>query len=66
MSDVDALLRERDGLVARGLKGRVAQVDAVLATMGIGVTDDAPVIEATVPVALENTSQAPVKPRGKK
>ena len=34
---VDALLRERDGYVARGRMDRVAQVDAELARHGVAV-----------------------------
>lgn len=63
MSDVAALLREREGLIARGLKGRVAQVDAVLKEMGIGV-DDAPTAPETATVeAPENAMQPAAKPR---
>lgn len=34
MARIEVLLRERAGYVARGLADRVAQVDAVLASMG--------------------------------
>lgn len=63
MSDVTALLNERESYVRRGLKARVAQVDAVLASMGIGVGDSPP-CEAAVEAAPETAMQAaPVKPK---
>ena len=37
MTEVEALLAEREGYAQRGLAGRVAQVDAVLATYGVAV-----------------------------
>lgn len=52
MSDnVASLLREREGYVVRGLKDRVAQVDAQLARLGYAVEETA----AAAPV--ENTSR---------
>lgn len=54
MSDVQALLIERDGYVQRGLKDRAAQVDAVLARMGFsGTPKPAPVVEAAVVAPAE-------------
>lgn len=41
MSDVESLLREREGYVRRGLKDRVAQVDAELARHGFAVEETA-------------------------
>ena len=61
MSDVQALLIERDGYVQRGLKDRAAQVDAVLARMGFGGTPKpapVPVVEAAVAAPAE-TAVAP-------
>lgn len=61
MSDVQALLIERDGYVQRGLKDRAAQVDAVLARMGFGgkpALESTPVVEAAVVAAVE-TAVAP-------
>lgn len=63
MSDVAALLREREGLVVRGLRGRVAQVDGVLKSMGIGVDDD-PTPETTE-ASMPNVEHA-VQPKAKK
>lgn len=37
MSEVEALLREREGYVVRGRKDRVAQVDAELKRLGFEV-----------------------------
>lgn len=41
-SQAEALLAERDGYVARGLTGRVAEVDAALAALNVVVDDTAP------------------------
>jgi hypothetical protein len=56
MSDVDALLAEREGYVRRGLSNRVAQVDAALARFGVVVNDAGPVetADATPPVKSRN------------
>ena len=54
-TQVDSLLAERQGYVIRGMKNRVAQVDAVLASLGYGVTGD----------ELETADAEPVK-RGRK
>lgn len=37
MKEIEALLIEREGYVRRGKKDRVAQVDAILASLGHGV-----------------------------
>jgi hypothetical protein len=37
MSDIDALVREREGYLARGRPDRVAQVDAELRRLGFAV-----------------------------
>jgi hypothetical protein len=39
MADVESLLEERRGYVTRGLKARVAQVDAELAKLGFAVEE---------------------------
>jgi hypothetical protein len=44
VSDVEALVAEREGYVRRGLSHRVAQVDAELARLGIAVE---PQVETT-------------------
>jgi len=56
---IEALLRERAGYVARGLKDRVAAVDSALATLGHKVAPE----RATA--AAPETTSAP-KPRGRK
>lgn len=55
MSDVEALLAERRGYLARGLANRVAQVDAQLAHYGIAV--DASVETASDPDVPENAAR---------
>lgn len=40
MADIEALLVEREGYKRRGLKDRVAQVDAAIETLGVSVSDD--------------------------
>lgn len=62
MSDIEALLRERAGLVQRGLKGRIAQVDAEIKRIGGVVVGDEPP-EAAVLEAPENTMRPKAKPR---
>lgn len=59
MSDVDSLLRERQGYVVRNLPDRVRQVDEQLELHGVRVTSDAlpPEVEAAV-------LSAPVERRG--
>ena len=57
MLSAEALLEERRGYVVRGLTNRVAQVDAQLAKLGIGV-EDAPLEEA---VLSPETEQAVVR-----
>lgn len=56
---IEALLRERDGYVARGLKDRVAEVDASLAALGHKAAPE----KATAP--QPSTATMP-KPRGRK
>lgn len=58
MSNVESLLWEREGYRRRGLKGRVAQVDAALKAAGVSVTDEPVEPEAAVAVAPE-TAMAP-------
>jgi len=60
MSDIEALLAEREGYLRRGLKGRVAQVDAELAKVNIA-TDDTPAADGV----LETTDGKPDKTRGR-
>lgn len=59
MSQIDALLREREGYVARGLADRVRAVDAELAALGYKVAPE----KATAPAP--QTTAAP-KARGRK
>lgn len=59
MDQIDALLREREGYVARGLPDRVKAVDAELAALGHKVAPE----KATAPAP--ETTAAP-KPRGRK
>jgi hypothetical protein len=51
MSDIAALLAEREGYVRRGLANRVVQVDAEIKRLGGVIVDDAPVetADATPP-----------------
>lgn len=53
MSMVEALLLERRGYVVRGLKDRIAAVDAALAVYGIAVEDDTPEAPAALPDGVE-------------
>lgn len=64
MSIVEALLEERRGYVARGLKDRIAAVDAQLKLHGVAV-DDKPVREAAV-IEPEAERAAAPKPRPRK
>jgi hypothetical protein len=57
-NQVESLLFEREGYVRRGLKQRVAQVDAELAKFGIGIES------ASVEPTVETASRA--KPRARK
>jgi len=59
MSEIEALLTEREGYVRRGLKARVAQVDAELKKHGVAV-EDAPKIETA---AIAAPAERAVKPR---
>ena len=54
MSDdrAEALIEERRGYLVRGLRNRVAQIDAELARLGIAVTEEMP---------IETGDAAPVK-----
>jgi len=62
MSRVDALLREREGYVKRGLANRVAQVDAELARFGVAVE---PATEAAADTEVVETAvkRGPGRPR---
>ena len=51
MSYIQALLEEREGYVRRGLKDRVAQVDAVLKQAGNVEVEESTTIEPEVEVA---------------
>lgn len=53
MSDAEALIEERRGYVIRGLKSRIAAVDAELKRLGVAVSDD----------DLETTDATPRKAR---
>lgn len=64
MSDVEALLREREGYARFGRTGRVAEVDAVLKSMGLSVSDK-PLDVDEVGDDLETADAAPVKHRRK-
>lgn len=59
MSEVEALLREREGYVVRGRKDRVAQVDAELKRLGFAVETET--TEAVTPHV-----ERAVTPRGKR
>ena len=69
--DIEALLREREGYLRRGRADRVAQVDAVLATVGLAVADEPladpepPAIE-TADADLDGVETATVVKGGKK
>jgi hypothetical protein len=58
MKEIEALLIEREGYLRRGRKDRVAQVDAVLASMGYGVES------ATVEPDAERATTRKPKKRG--
>jgi hypothetical protein len=62
--NVKSLLEERRGYVARGLKDRIAQVDAQLARLGFVVEDEpaAPAVETADAGPAETTA----KPSGRK
>jgi hypothetical protein len=62
MSRVDALLREREGYLARGLADRVALVDVELARFGVAV-DAAPEVEAATIATPETAARRPGRPR---
>lgn len=55
--EIAALLDERRGYVARGLSGRIAAVDAALATLGYTASETA---------ALDNAPETAAVPRGRK
>lgn len=68
MSMIAALLEERRGYVLRGLRDRVAQVDAEIERLGgVKVVDgpvDVPVEEAVDPVEVEMAvKRGPGRPR---
>lgn len=56
--DIEALMEERRGYVMRGLRDRVAQVDAALAALG-----HAPEIETTAAEPAETAARRPGRPR---
>lgn len=56
-TEVEALLIEREGYLRRGLRDRVAQVDAQLAQFGFAVES------ASVQPAVETASRAKPRPR---
>lgn len=61
MYDINALIEERRGYVVRGLKDRVAQVDALL---GQADYAPAPIEEAANPVEAETAvKRGPGRPR---
>lgn len=64
MNTIEALLEERRGYVARGLRDRVAQVDKALDALGYRV-DSTPRREAAV-VEPESERAVVAKPRGRK
>lgn len=64
MSDMEALLEERRGYVMRGLKDRVAQVDAAIKALGGVVVADVPEVAVEIDAELE-TADAP-KGRGRR
>ena len=61
MSDVEALLAERAGYIARGRKDRAAQVAEVLKGYGIAVDDE--VEEATAGPEETAVRRGPGRPR---
>lgn len=61
---IEGLLVEREGYVRRGLKDRVAAVDAELAALGYRKTKAEPQVEtAAAPRAPETASAKPRAPR---
>jgi hypothetical protein len=56
-TEVESLLIEREGYLRRGLKDRVAQVDAQLALFGIATES------ASVAPSVETASRSKPKPR---
>lgn len=56
-AEVEALLIEREGYVRRGLRDRVAQVDAQLAQFGVAVET------ASVQPEVETASRPKPRPR---
>lgn len=66
---IQGLLDERRGYVVRGEKGRVAEVDAVLAGFGVAVADDgSPITDDEGPAndELETTDGTPDKKHASK
>jgi len=57
---LEALLVEREGYVRRGLKDRVAQVDAAIKALGFGVSDDVETADLEAP---EVARRGPGRPR---
>ena len=62
---IEALLEERRGYVVRGLKDRVAQVDAEIERLGgVKVADEPEVEEAVSPAVVETAvKRGPGRPR---
>ena len=59
MSDrIEALLEERRGYLTSGKKDRAAQVDAVLADLGVGVKKVAPVGDADIEAPESHSTPA--------
>ena len=56
-TEVESLLMEREGYLRRGLKDRIAQVDAQLALFGVAVES------ASVAPSTETASRSKPKPR---
>ena len=65
MSDIEALLAERAGYAMRGLKNRVAEVDASLAVEGYVAAPDGDVEHAVAPKAEHPVAKANAKARRK-
>lgn len=57
---LEALLVEREGYVRRGLKDRVAQVDAAIKALGFEVSDDVETADFEAP---EVARRGPGRPR---
>jgi hypothetical protein len=68
MSSIDALLSEREGYVRRGLKDRVAQVDAEIERLGGVVVDDSDgeVVETVVAAPNVDIETPEAKPKATK